>query len=296
MDFTYPKFNQIKPQDIATAHLRAATVPQASNGRFIVSQGQIGSQQISALLRHNLPALASRTPEGTPSTSSLPANAYGADSSPAEQVLGVELRSTADTFAEFGEMVGGGWGTAVSRAGGGGDYVRGIRTICITSSRFKKGSSDISAGIAFKYNVKSGRINQALTTRDLDLPKSVEGGTVLVGIDVTHQAPGSMDGVPSIASVVASIDSKEIIVYRDGVFEGQSDDVLKTELKGVQNACGDLDNPEDMPKIAIIIVGKRHHTRFHPATKGKADIVSNWTPPNGTAIDRGITMERLWGF
>ena len=120
-----PKFNQIKPQDIATAHLRAATVPQASNGRFIVSQGQIGSQQISALLRHNLPALASRTPEGTPSTSSLPANAYGADSSPAEQVLGVELRSTADTFAEFGEMVGGGWGTAVSRAGGGGDYVRG---------------------------------------------------------------------------------------------------------------------------------------------------------------------------
>ena len=84
----------------------------------------------------------------------------------------------------------------------------GIRTICITSSRFKKGSSDISAGIAFKYNVKSGRINQALTTRDLDLPKSVEGGTVLVGIDVTHQAPGSMDGVPSIASVVASIDSK----------------------------------------------------------------------------------------
>lgn len=31
---------------------------------------------------------------------------------------------------------------------------------------------------------------------------------MVVGIDVTHQAPGSMDGVPSIASVVASIDSK----------------------------------------------------------------------------------------
>ncbi|KAF6238398.1 hypothetical protein HO173_003365 [Letharia columbiana] len=86
----------------------------------------------------------------------------------------------------------------------------GIRTTCITSSRFKKGSPDISAGIAFKNNnVKSGRINQALTTRDSELPESVgEGGTMLVGIDVTHQAPGSMDGVPSIASVVASIDWK----------------------------------------------------------------------------------------
>lgn len=52
-------------------------------------------------------------------------------------------------------------------------------------------------------------MTQVLTTRDLDLPESVgEGGTMLVGIDVTHQAPGSMDGVPSIASVVASIDSK----------------------------------------------------------------------------------------
>lgn len=100
-----PKFNQIKPQDIATAHLRAATVPQASNGRFIVSQGQIGSQQISALLRHNLQALASRTREGTPSTSSLPANAYGADSPPTEQVLGAELRSAADTFVDLGERL-----------------------------------------------------------------------------------------------------------------------------------------------------------------------------------------------
>ena len=30
---------------------------------------------------------------------------------------------------------------------------------------------------------------------------------MLVGIDVTHPAPGSMEGVPSIAGVVASYDS-----------------------------------------------------------------------------------------
>ncbi|KAF6238397.1 hypothetical protein HO173_003364 [Letharia columbiana] len=51
-----------------------------------------------------------------------------------------------------------------------------------------------------------------------------------------------------------------------------------------------------MPKIAIIIVGKHHHTRFHPATKGKADTVSDWNPPNSTVVDRGITMERRWDF
>ena len=90
-------------QDIATAHLRAATAPEASNKRFIISQGRIGSQHISDILRQNIPELSGRTPEGAPGTSSLPANAYSADSSPAEKVLGIKFRSAEETFIDLGK-------------------------------------------------------------------------------------------------------------------------------------------------------------------------------------------------
>ncbi len=80
-------------------------MPEASNKRFIISQGQLGSQQISDILRQNIPELGSRTPEGTPGVSSLPENAYSADSGPAEEVLGIEFRSAEETFVDLGKRL-----------------------------------------------------------------------------------------------------------------------------------------------------------------------------------------------
>ncbi len=39
---------------------------------------------------------------GTPGTSNLPENAYSADSSPAEEVLGIKFRSTEETIVDLG--------------------------------------------------------------------------------------------------------------------------------------------------------------------------------------------------
>ncbi|SPO04369.1 uncharacterized protein DNG_07054 [Cephalotrichum gorgonifer] len=54
---------------------------------------------------------------------------------------------------------------------------------------------------------------------------------------------------------------------------------------------GTLDPPVDqkagLPRITIIVVGKRHHTRFYPTTTEDADRGSN--APAGTVVDRGIT-------
>ena len=71
--------------------------------------------------------------------------------------------------------------------------------------RFSKEDPMTSANIALKMNLKSGGTNHVLSPGDLGFLE--QGKTMLVGIDVTHPS-GSMKGTPSIAGVVASIDSQ----------------------------------------------------------------------------------------
>src|SRR5690349_20749659 len=50
-----------------------------------------------------------------------------------------------------------------------------------------------------------------------------------------------------------------------------------------------------LPNFTIVIVGKRHNTRFYPTKKEDADSSSH-NPQNGTVVDRGITQAALWEF
>ncbi|KMU78048.1 eukaryotic translation initiation factor 2C 2 [Coccidioides immitis RMSCC 3703] len=52
-----------------------------------------------------------------------------------------------------------------------------------------------------------------------------------------------------------------IIVYRDGVSESQYQEVLDTELVQIQSAVEQHYAGRSLPKITLLIVGKRHHTR-----------------------------------
>ncbi|TKA72743.1 hypothetical protein B0A55_09952 [Friedmanniomyces simplex] len=89
-----------------------------------------------------------------------------------------------------------------------------------------------------------------------------------------------------------------IIVYRDGVGEGQYQLVLDNELPAIRKACRDTypatETKADRPRITIIIVGKRHSTRFYATQVQDADRSGN--PPNGTVVDRGITEAQNWDF
>ena len=92
---------------------------------------------------------------------------------------------------------------------------------------------------------------------------------------------------------------ENILVYRDGVSEGQYDQVLEQELLQLRDACKSLypapDTKKGLPRITIVVVSKRHNTRFYPTQQGDADDgVSN--PKNGTVVDRGITEVRNWDF
>ncbi|KAK5189254.1 hypothetical protein LTR47_011252 [Exophiala xenobiotica] len=89
-----------------------------------------------------------------------------------------------------------------------------------------------------------------------------------------------------------------ILVYRDGVSESQYGMVLEEELPLFRAACKEL-YPAQMtsngfPRITIVVVGKRHHTRFYPTRIEDADKSSN--PLNGTVVDRGVTEARNWDF
>ncbi|KAG6827800.1 hypothetical protein H0H92_010435 [Tricholoma furcatifolium] len=61
---------------------------------------------------------------------------------------------------------------------------------------------------------------------------------------------------------------KRLIFFRDGVSEGQFEQVLQTELPRIKAACAEL---KMNPKITLIIVGKRHHVRFKTQKDSDAD-------------------------
>jgi len=92
-------------RDLAHAHVLAATLPAASNQRFVICAGQIRSQEISDLLRENIPELESRTPKGVPGGNPLPPTAYTCSSEKAKSVLGLTFRSKKETFVELAKQL-----------------------------------------------------------------------------------------------------------------------------------------------------------------------------------------------
>ena len=238
--------------------------------------------------------------------------------------------------------------------------------------------------VLHKFNLKLGGINHSLVLGLPDMPQK----TMVVGIDVAHPAPGSMENAPSVVAMVASTNNtcvhfpgsvriqasrqeiqklrrdrlenklegppdgredvveesnttnllqerldlyrrsnggtfpENILIYRDGKFdapdcrfkltwspllgvsESQYQAVLDLELKPIQVYCEHTYHRHKLgpPKITIIIVGKRHHTRFYPTNEAHADMkhgkpnLKLCNPLNGTIVDRGITMHKGWDF
>ncbi|KAK6513356.1 hypothetical protein TWF281_004985 [Arthrobotrys megalospora] len=190
----------------------------------------------------------------------------------------------------------------------------------------RQGNKQYWANVLLKVNMRLGGTNHTLPKQDLKWLFKENTPAMLVGMDVTHPSPLSAKGAPSMAAVVASCDDSfmnypaslriqekgemiealgemfterlaqykrttggrpsHIIIYRDGVSEGQYLHVLSKELPQVIDACKRFE-PDYRPRITLVVVGKRHHTRFYPTEDVKADDRKNCLP--GTVVDRGIT-------
>lgn len=85
-----------------------------------------------------------------------------------------------------------------------------------------------------------------------------------------------------------------IILYRDGVSEGQFPHVLQHELTALREACIKLEAGY-RPGITFIVVQKRHHTRLFCADK-KEQSGKSGNIPAGTTVDVGITHPTEFDF
>ena len=75
-----------------------------------------------------------------------------------------------------------------------------------------------------------------------------------------------------------------LVMFRDGVSEGQFTTVMARELADIRAACKDLQDTYE-PQITYIVVQKRHHTRFFPMDQNK---YKNGNSLAGTVVDQGI--------
>lgn len=94
---------------------------------------------------------------------------------------------------------------------------------------------------------------------------------------------------------------ENILLYRDGVSEGQYEIVLNEELPLLREACKEVYpaalTKKGLPHMTILVVGKRHHTRFFPTVMDKQTMDENTgNCKNGTIVDRHVTEARNWDF
>ncbi|KAI1451224.1 Piwi-domain-containing protein [Annulohypoxylon moriforme] len=191
----------------------------------------------------------------------------------------------------------------------------------------------LAGNLVLKFSLKYGNNNQTVNEKSLkDIVGP--GKTMIVGIDVTHspiedapsiagmvashdkylgQWPATIrrqqeKGEEMVEELEEMLESRikvwnkknnrypeSIIVYRDGVSEGQYKLVREKELPKLRDACRKLYPKGRMPKITIVVVGKRHHTRFYRHVKPDEHYGNN-NPVPGTVVDRGVTETLNWDF
>ncbi|KAG8885867.1 hypothetical protein FRB97_009029 [Tulasnella sp. 331] len=84
---------------------------------------------------------------------------------------------------------------------------------------------------------------------------------------------------------------KRIIMYRDGVSEGQFAHVIEHEIPKIKAACK---AHNISAKLTFVVVGKRHHVRFFPEGSAGSDRTGNCIA--GTVVDQGISHPVEYDF
>ena len=94
---------------------------------------------------------------------------------------------------------------------------------------------------------------------------------------------------------------EQIIIYRDGLSEGQFQQCINDELKAIEKAItaaktkgSASSHPTGDPKLLLICAVKRHHHRFYPQSAALDD--SRGNPRPGICVEGGITCDPGLGF
>ncbi|KAK4963883.1 hypothetical protein LTR66_012595 [Elasticomyces elasticus] len=94
----------------------------------------------------------------------------------------------------------------------------------------------------------------------------------------------------------------KILYYRDGVGTSQYNEVLNNEAQAIYKAYDIVQSSTTAAKqgekkklkLTVVIVTKRHHTRFYPTPGMDVGMNGNCLP--GTVVDRGVTIPHCFDF
>jgi eukaryotic translation initiation factor 2C len=117
------------------------------------------------------------------------------------------------------------------------DMELGVATVCMQLNKAMKeqGQDQYFSNVALKVNTKLGGHNHLLDDKDMKWLKQKR--TMMVGADVTHPGPTSIDGTPSIAAVVASVDNA-FVQYPASLRLQETRKEVRVEL-GLGGGCAD---------------------------------------------------------
>lgn len=201
----------------------------------------------------------------------------------------------------------------------------GCLTQCIKErTMFKSLNAATVANILLKVNAKLNGVNHKIAR--VSRPKCLMKPCMIMGADVTHPPPESISrpSVAAVAAshdpaafqynicwrlqpakkeIILDLENivreqliffyektrfkpESIIFFRDGVSEGQFNEVLNNEFSAIRRACTAL-NEDYKPKITFLVVQKRHHTRFFPVDPRDSED-RNCNVPAGTCVDTEI--------
>ena len=197
-----------------------------------------------------------------------------------------------------------------------------------------KSSVPVFANIALKFNLKLGGVNQTLDGHDLGIiqyentmivglgmthPSSGSSSAaptvaaMVATVDNTlGQWPGTLRVQTGSEEIIQDLgpmlrsrlilwrqahsgkSPENIIVYRNGVSEGQYNEVRTNEIPRLKDGCTDLYTPakvkNGLPRFTVIVVGKRHNTRFYALPSDLASAkkpASESTPEKATPNQKG---------
>ena len=107
---TAPVFTFVDVRDVALAHVRAMTVPEAGGKRFYIVSSHFSNKQLAGIIRDSHPELAGVLPPED-SVDDLPADVYQFNTTRSREVLGLEYTdlktSVNDTVDSILRFVGG---------------------------------------------------------------------------------------------------------------------------------------------------------------------------------------------
>ncbi|XP_066139565.1 protein argonaute-4-like isoform X2 [Euwallacea fornicatus] len=215
------------------------------------------------------------------------------------------------------------------------EIITGCLTQCIKSSTLSNMKISTATNLLLKDNGKLNGTNYKFSVDTKPLILNDEKPFMLLGADVTHpgptaaipcsiaatvashdptgfhynfkfrfQTPG-MEEIHDFKNIVIehlkffykknNTKPEKIIYFRDGVAEGQYSKVKAIELAGIINACKEIQKDGYEPKVAFLVVQKRHHTRLFPVNDNDS-VDFNYNVPPGTCVDTNIVNPGLQNF